>query len=136
MKNYLLFLVFIMVSSFSCTDTVSYVPMPEITTADLAKYNMKILPEAPASADEIKLVVYGECKYNRLNGVRRDGAVIEIEKQFNSMIMAPCVLTNDTIMIGKLPGGTYRVNYKLVDIAYQPAAKTTFALSFKLNVAK
>lgn len=127
-----------MVSSFACTDTVTYVPvpMPEITTADLAKYNMKILPAAPASGDDIKLVVYDECKYNKLNGVRRDGSVIDIEKQFNSMIMAPCMITNDTILIGKLPGGTYRVNYRLIDIAYQPAGKTTFNLSFKLLVSK
>lgn len=131
-------MVFVMVSSFACTDTVTFVPspMPEITTADLEKYKMKILPGAPASGDEIRLVVYDECKYNKLNGVHRNGSVIDIEKQFNSMIMAPCIITNDTILIGKLPGGTYRVNYRLVDIAYQPAGKTTFALSFKLVVSR
>ena len=125
-----------MVSSFGCTDVVSYVSDSEITTADLDKYKMKILPVSPASGDDIKLVVYEECRYNKLIGVKRDGTTIAIEKQHNSMIMAPCVLTNDTILIGKLPGGTYRVNYKLVDIAYPPAGKTTFAVSFKLVVAK
>jgi len=125
-----------MVSSFGCTDVVSYIPDSEITTADLDKYKMKILPQAPASGDDIKLVVYEECRYNKLIGVKRDGTTIAIEKQHNSMIMAPCVLTNDTILIGKLPEGTYRVNYKLIDIAYQPAGKTTFAVSFKLVVAK
>ena len=111
-------------------------PVPDITTADLAKYKMKILPEDPAAGDEIKLVVYEECRYNKLSGVHRDGTTVDIEKQFNSMIMAPCVLTNDTILIGKLPGGTYRVNYKLVDIAYQPGGKTAFAVSFRLVVSR
>jgi len=97
---------------------------------------MKILPEAPSSSVEVKLVVYEECRYNKLVGVKREGSTIAIEKQHNSMIMAPCVLTNDTIVIGKLPAGSYRVNYKLVDIAYQPTAKTTLAVSFRLDVAK
>lgn len=96
---------------------------------------MKILPQVPSPGDDIKLVVYEECRYNKLNSVNRTGTTIDIEKQFNSMIMAPCMLTNDTILIGKLPAGTYKVNYKLVDIAYQPAGKTTFSLSFKLLVA-
>jgi hypothetical protein len=136
MKKYSLFFALVMVFAFACTDSVSYPAMPVITTSDLAEYKMKLLPESPASGDDIKLVVYEECRYNRLNGVHRNGTTIDIEKQFNSMIMAPCMLTNDTIPIGKLPFGTYRVNYKLVDIAYQPAGKTTFAVSFRLVVSK
>ena len=135
MKFYKMLSVVLLLFSNACSDSV-YVPqLPELTMADLSKYKMKILPDQPVSSAEIKLVVFEECKYNKLAGVKRDGSTISVEKQFNSMIMAPCVLTNDTISLGKLPAGTYRVDYKLVDIAYQPAGKITTAVSFRLIVS-
>jgi hypothetical protein len=121
-----------------CTgnDTVYQQTIPEISTEDLAKYKMKILPEVPTSSDDIKLVIFEDCKYNKLVKVQRNGSFIDIEKQYNSMIMAPCMITNDTILIGKLPIGIYGVNYRLVDIARQPDVKTTFSVSFKLSISK
>lgn len=136
MKYHLILPVLMLVLSNACSDKAIESQFPELTVADLPNYKMKILPEVPVSTSEVKLVVYEECRYNKLAGVKRDGSTIEIEKQYNSMIMAPCVLTNDTILIGKLPAGSYRVNYKLVDIAYQPSGKNTFSVSFKLIVAK
>lgn len=126
----------ILLFSNGCSDSVIVPPFPVVTIEDLSKYKMKILPEVPISSTEVRLVVYEECRYNKLVGVNRVGSTIAIEKQYNSMIMAPCVLTNDTISLGKLTVGTYRVDYKLVDIAYHPNAKTTVAVSFRLEVVK
>lgn len=112
---------------------VSETPLPEVSVAELANYKMKILPDVPTSSVDVRLVIYDDCKY-RLNKVERNGSIIDIEKQFNSMIMAPCMLTNDTIPIGKLPAGTYRVNYKLVDLSTVTKNKTPFAIAFKLVV--
>jgi hypothetical protein len=136
MKYYLMLSVVLLLFSNACSDSVYEPQLPALTMADLSKYKMKILPDQPVSSAEIRLVVYEECKYNKLMGVKREGSTIVVEKQYNSMIMAPCVLTNDTISLGKLPVGTYRVDYKLVDIAYQPSGKSTFSMTFKLSVAK
>jgi hypothetical protein len=122
-------------AAFSCTKDVIAPLVPEIPISELGKYNMKILPDNPTSVDDVKLVIYDDCKYNKLIGVQRSLTNIDIVKQYNSMIMAPCIMTNDTILIGKLPVNTYKVYYRLVDIAVQPG-KTTFSVSFKLEISK
>jgi len=132
--KYLLFFCVTCVTCFACVDMVSETPLPEVTVAELVNYKMKILPDVPTSSVDVRLVIYEDCKYNRLNKVERNSSIIDIEKQFNSMIMAPCVLTNDTIPIGKLPAGTYRVNYKLVDLSTVTKNKPPFAIAFKLVV--
>jgi len=132
-KYFLLFCI-AFVTCFACVDIVSETPLPEVTVSELANYKMKILPDVPTSTVDVKLVIYEDCKYNKLNKVERNGSTIDIEKQFNSMIMAPCMLTNDTIPIGKLPAGIYRVNYKLVDLSTVTKNKTPFAIAFKLVV--
>jgi hypothetical protein len=134
-KTIFLILPFLILAAFSCTKDVSQEQIPEIPINDLGKYNMKIIPESPVSGDEVRLVLYQDCRYNKLTSLKRSGTVIDIVKQYNSMIMAPCVLTNDTIQIGKLPAGIYRINYWLVDIAVLPG-KTTFSVSFRLPVAR
>lgn len=90
----------------------------------------------PSALDEVKLVIHEDCKYNKLSKVQRSGSTIEIEKQFNSMIMAPCLLTNDTILIGKIPAGTYMVKYKLSDLSTVATDKNSLAITFKLLVSK
>jgi hypothetical protein len=114
-----------------CSDQVS-----EVQYSDLAMHNMKIIPENPTSNDEIKLVVLDDCTYNQLSGVSKKGNTVDVQKQFNSMMKWPCVMKNDTIMIGKLPEGTYTVNYKLVDISTQVSNQTALSFSFSLPVSK
>ncbi|HAQ21620.1 MAG TPA: hypothetical protein DCR40_20680 [Prolixibacteraceae bacterium] len=97
---------------------------------------MKIFPESPSSKDEIKLVIYDDCAYNTLSKNKRTGKIIDIEKQFNSMMKWPCVQRNDTIPIGKLPEGTYTVNYKLLDISTQVTQPIAFSTSFDLVVSR
>ena len=95
--------------AFGCSDQVS-----EVQPANLAEHNMKILPEKPTSNDEIRLVVFNDCTYNVLSGVTRNSNTIDIQKQFNGLMKWPCMMRNDTILIGKLPLGSYNVNYMLI----------------------
>lgn len=129
MKSFALvgFLLFL----FACSDQVS-----ELQLTDLSKYNMKIIPEKPTSNDQIKLVVFDDCTYNVLSGVTRTDKTIDIQKKFNSMMKWPCVMKNDTILIGKLPEGTYTVNYKLLDTSTQVTDPTAISFSFSLPVSK
>lgn len=119
--------------SLACTekDIVS-----EVQLSDLTEHNMKIIPQNPASTDEIRLIILGDCTYNVLSGVTKSGNTIEIQKTFNSMMKWPCVMTNDTILIGKLQEGKYTVNYKLIDLSTQVTNKTAQSFSFSLPVSK
>ncbi len=116
---------------FACSDQVS-----ELQLADLSQHNMKIIPEKPTSNDQIKLVVFDDCTYNVLSGVTRTDKIIDIRKQFNSMMKWPCVMKNDTILIGKLPEGTYTINYKLLDTSTQVTDPVALSFSFSLPVSK
>lgn len=108
----------------------------DIQLSDLKDHNMKILPSIPTVNDEIKLVVFDDCTYNVLSGVSRTENIIDIRKQFNGMMKWPCVIKNDTILIGKLPEGIYTVNYKLVDIARTTGDPNALYFSFQLSVIR
>ncbi len=97
---------------------------------------MKIIPANPTNNDEIKLLVFDDCTYNLLSGVTRKGNTIDIQKQFNSMMKWPCMMKNDTILIGKLPEGKYTVNYKLVDISTYTTNPVVLSFSFLLPVSR
>lgn len=115
----------------SCSDIGNETPL-----SDLLEHNMKIIPEKPGSQDEIKLVVFDDCTYNVLSGVTRNDKIIDIRKQFNGMMKWPCFIKNDTILIGKLPQGTYNVNYTLIDISQQAPQNISFTFSLQLAVGK
>ena len=106
-----------------------------VIISDPAEYNMKIIPSNPASSDEVKLVVYDDCQDNKLASLTRNGSTIQIVEQFNSRVMMPCFKSNDTIIIGKLPMGSYIINYKLMDIAITPP-KASLNLNFSLAVSQ
>lgn len=97
---------------------------------------MKFIPEKPTAADDIKLVVFDDCTYNVLSGVKRNGKIIDIRKHFNSMMKLPCLQQNDTISIGQLPEGTYTVNYKLVDLSTEVKDSISLSYAFALTVVK
>ena len=120
---------------FACTEKVNEV-QTQIQISDLSDHNMKIIPVNPSSNDQIKLVVFDDCTYNTLSGVIRRDNAIEIRKEFNSMMKWPCMMKNDTILIGKLPQGTYNVNYTLIDISQQAPQNITFSLSFQFDVSQ
>ncbi|MDP3180764.1 MAG: hypothetical protein Q8M67_03025 [Bacteroidota bacterium] len=116
---------------FACSDQVV-----DVQTTDLTEHNMKIIPDKPNSTTEIKLVVFDDCTYNTLSGVSRNGKKIEIKKQFNGMMKWPCFIKNDTILIGKLPQGSYNVNYTLIDIAQPAPQNIAVSVSFQLAVSR
>ena len=135
MKITYLLLVLFFVSN-ACTDQIIAQSSDYIPVTDLSKYNMKIIPVPPTSADNVRLVVYDDCQYNLLSGVTRDGQTISIEKHFNSMMKLACMIRNDTIVIGKLPVGTYTINYKLMDLSMQVKDPVALAISFNLQLVK
>jgi len=129
MKQLVLFgLIFLMLA---CSEKVS-----EVQLTDLSKHNMKIVPKNPTSNDQIKLVVFDDCTYNILSGVTRTDNTIDIQKLFNSMMKWPCVMKNDTILIGKLPVGSYNVNYTLIDISQQAPQNISVSFSFQMKVVR
>lgn len=130
--------VIFLLTVLACSDKIS-VSESEVNfkhVIDLSQYNMKIIPVPPTTADNVRLVIYDDCQYNLLSGVTRDGQTISIKKHFNSMMKMPCIIRNDTIAIGKLPVGTYIVNYKLLDSSTQVKDPVAFAISFNFQIAK
>ena len=126
--------VFLLFLFFACTEQqVEWIEQVKIT--DPSANNMKIIPQHPTDTDDIKLVIYDDCTYNVLTGLTKSGKTITIVKQFNSMMKRPCMMTNDTIQIGKLSVGTYTLNYKLMDIATPANPKVSLSLAFQLIVS-
>lgn len=82
----------------------------------LTENDFKVMPEKPSATDEISIVTY-DCGYNQLDEVKKDGFNIEVIKNFNSMMKQPCVLTLDTIPLGKLSAGTYQIKFIIVDLS-------------------
>ena len=124
-------LIGLFVFMLACSDQVS-----EVQLTDISKYNMKIVPDNPTSNDQIKLVVFDDCTYNILSGITRNDKTIDIQKQFNSMMKWPCMMKNDTILIGKLPLGSYNVNYTLIDISQQAPQNISVSFSFQMKVVR
>ena len=135
MKITCLLLVLFFVSN-ACTDQIIVQSPDYIPVTDLSKYNMKIIPVPPTSADNVRLVIYDDCQYNLLGGVTKTGNTISIEKHFNSMMKLACMIRNDTIVIGKLSVGSYIVNYKLLDLSTFVKDPVALAISFNLLVSK
>lgn len=130
MKN----LVFIL-TIFFLTSTACKKQSIETQTTDNGKVNMEFIPTNPTSNDLIRFVLLDDCAYNILSLYNRKGSKIDIEKHFNSLMKWPCMITNDTILIGKLTPGTYIVNYKLLDIANPASPKIAASATYTLNVA-
>jgi hypothetical protein len=116
---------------FGCSE-----PMVYWQDSELEKHNMKIIPDKPTQSDEIKLVIFDDCTYNTLSGITRNGSTLDIKKQFNGLMKWPCMMKNDTILIGKLPQGTYNVNYTLIDISQSAPQNISVNFSFKLDVGR
>jgi len=134
MRYFNSFIVIFSLFLFSCKEQINQVQISEVQISDLGNYKMKILPDNLISSNDVKLVIYDDCGYNILSGVKITGNTIDVEKHFNSMMKLPCMLRNDTILIGKLPIGSYTVNYKLVDLSTVTQNETPFAIAFKLVV--
>lgn len=60
-------------------------------------------------------LIFHDCQYNLLESVKKDGDKIEVVKAFNSMMKLACVLRYDTISLGQLEKGEYKLEYLLID---------------------
>lgn len=96
---------------------------------------MKVIPDNPTSQDEISLIIFDDCTYNVLMEVTRNKSEIEIRKQFNSMMKWPCFQETDTISIGRLPEGSYTINYRLTDVSTQTSNAEVLSIYFLLKVS-
>ena len=133
MRNSVIILSILLLLAVSCVDEVSEKPVQLSNPVD---YNMKIIPDNPTVNEVIKLVIFNDCTYNVLSGVKRNGNIIDIRKQFNSMMKWPCFPENDTINLGHLPVGTYTINYKLADLSIVAKDSIALSFSFGLTVSK
>jgi len=132
MKNLLWFFLVFVVTVTGCKKSDS----EDGSIAELKNHNMAIVPEQPTSKDPISFVIFDDCEYNKLVQNKRAGKTITIEKQFNSSMKLPCVEKNDTISIGKLPAGTYTLNYQLTDLAANVSNPVALSVSVTLTVSK
>jgi hypothetical protein len=73
-----------------------------------------ILPSKPVSKDQVFMVT-NDCKYNLLASVSLLGNDITVKKRFNGQLKWPCILQTDTIPLGRLERGTYRVTLLIID---------------------
>ena len=130
-KKYFILAVFLSIGIIiSCQQQI----ITEIIS-DPSEHNMKIIPPVPSTMDEIMLVIYDDCNYNTLSEITKTGNTIHVVKQFNSLMMRPCIMQNDTIKLGKLQSGNYILNYKLLDLAHSPP-KVALSLNFNLAVTQ
>jgi len=132
MKN----LVWLILGFFIATSGCKKNDAEDGSIAELKDYNMAIIPEQPTSKDEIIFIIYNDCEYNKLVLYKRMGKTITIEKQFNSSMKLACVEKNDTIPLGKLPVGTYVLNYQLTDLAANVSDPVALSVSVTLTVSK
>jgi hypothetical protein len=94
-----------------------------------------ILPSSPVSKDEVNMVTY-DCKYYMLASVLTHAKEITVKKRFNSQMKWPCVLYYDTIPLGRLTQGTYKIVLLIVDT--NPMVKDSISVqqTLSLEVAK
>ena len=55
--------------------------------------------------------------YDNFKSIDISGNIIKLIREYNSMLGMPCILTNDTLSVGKLNKGNYSIIYLLNDIA-------------------
>ncbi|PKP30229.1 MAG: hypothetical protein CVU00_13795 [Bacteroidetes bacterium HGW-Bacteroidetes-17] len=122
--NYLL--IIFAISVISCTKTDDNVDND---------FNFEIIPLNPTSEDEMK-IVHTVCNYEQLKTLEINNFSILYQREFNSSMKQPCVIKNDTLILGKLQAGTYTYTYELIDIsnhALSDPISYTKTGTFKIN---
>jgi len=61
-------------------------------------------------------MVYYGCSYNVTTSVAIDNKNILVKKHFNGSMKRPCILMHDTIPLGRLNEGNYRLTLEIIDI--------------------
>ena len=81
--------------------------------------NLSIIPENPGTEDEIQIVEKDASSCETLSIALTAGNNIEYTRRFNSMLAMPCLIYTDTVSLGHLEAGNYKLLYTLIDKAYQ-----------------
>lgn len=126
MKNLNYFLIIFTILVISCTKSDEHVD---------DSFNLEIIPLNPTSNDVIK-IVHSVCNYEVLKKLEIDNFSITYQREFNSSMKQPCVMTNDTLMLGKLQAGIYTYTYELIDNSSQSLSNPinyTKTGTFKIN---
>ena len=126
MKNWNYLLIIFAISVMSCTKTDE--------NAD-DSLNFEIIPLNPTSNDVIK-IVHSVCNYEVLKKLEISNFSIIYQREFNSSMKQPCVINNDTLILGKLQAGTYTYTYELFDISSHSLSDpitNTKTGTFKIN---
>jgi hypothetical protein len=101
-----------------------------------SNYEITIEPSNPTSNDEIQFI-HTHCKYEAFRSIDLIQSTFFYNTQFNSSILGLCILTKDTLLIGKLPIGIYLIKYELIDISEETLSSDsvyyTEELSFEVK---
>jgi hypothetical protein len=100
---------------------------------DVNLKDIHVLPTKPTAKDVVKITTYG-CKYYALASITVKAKDITIKKRFNSQLKWPCVLTTDTISLGKLKKGSYKVTILVVDANPQVTDSIGFKETLQVDV--
>lgn len=111
-KNYTYLILISLI--FACTNCAK-----EVVSWDdplsLKSGEFTFIPKLPKTSLDVNMVYYG-CSYNVTTSVVIDNKNIRVKKHFNGSMKRPCILMNDTIPLGKLNEGNYRVTLEIIDI--------------------
>ncbi len=134
MKNFVRYLVYLFLPGFilliwSCSEDHNgslYIPETD---------KFLILPSKPVSGDQVSMVTY-DCKYYLLASVSQLGNEITVKKRFNGQLKWPCILQSDTIPLGRLNQGSYRITLLIIDTNPFANDSITVKETITLNVGK
>ena len=95
--------------------------------------SIQILPQNPSINDSV-IVVISKCNYDITSFSVTDDTITIITAT-NSQIMAPCILTYDTVNIGKFPSGTEYITYFYVDEASSTEDSILYTKTLEINIS-
>jgi hypothetical protein len=104
------YVIFIALVLLACQDEENFVD-EKVDLSSLTENEFVVV----RSENQVSMIVH-DCGYNQLRSVNRDENVLEVVKTFNSMMKRPCILRYDTISLGILEPGEYRLDYFLIDL--------------------
>lgn len=82
---------------------------------DLKSEEFTFIPRSPNTNVDVSMVYYG-CGYYETSSVTLENKNILVKKHFNGAMKRPCILKQDTILLGKLNKGDYLVTLEIIDI--------------------
>lgn len=111
-KKYLkAFFIFLPLLYLSCDPVEEIIDDPYTMKMD----EIEFFPKVPSMREPTKVVFHG-CNYFKTFKVRVTYGSISVKKRFNSQLQWPCTMKPDTISLGYLFYGDYKVNFEIIDV--------------------